>query len=89
MKELTTAKVFEILNASIDKAPINMDVMDKDLSELGVDSLLFIKIIVAIEEEFKCEIPDEKLLVSEMNTVNKIIRILQDLYTESVEQYKV
>lgn len=84
MKEITTAKVIEILNASIDNAPINIGVMDKDLSEIGVDSLLFIKIIVAIEEEFECEIPDEKLLIAEMNTVNKIISILQDLYTESI-----
>lgn len=86
MKEITTAEVIEIFNSSIDNAPINMDVLDKDLSELGVDSLLFIKIIVAIEEEFECEIPDEKLLISEMNTVNKIIGILQDLYTESIKQ---
>lgn len=86
MKDITTAKVIEIFNACIDNAPINMDVMDNDLSAIGVDSLVFIKIIVALEEEFECEIPDEKLLIFEMNTVNKIIGILQDLYTKSIEQ---
>lgn len=86
MKDITTAKVIEIFNACIDNAPINMDVMDNDLSAIGVDSLVFIKIIVALEEEFECEIPDEKLLISEMNTVNKIIGILQDLYTKSIGQ---
>ena len=86
MKEITTAKVLEILNTSINKSSAITDDFDTDLSEIGVDSLLFIRIIVAIEEEFECEIPDEKLLISEMNTVNKIIGILQDLYTGSIEQ---
>lgn len=83
MKDITTTKIIEVLNKNIDNSPINIENLDRDLSEIGVDSMQFITIIVALEEEFECEIPDEKLLISEMNTVNKIIEILQDIYSES------
>ena len=48
-----------------------------------MDSISFIQTIVSLEEEFECEIPDSKLLISEMNTVNKIIDVLQFAIAES------
>ena len=51
-----------------------------DLRTLGVDSILFIQIIVKLEEKFKCEIPDSKLMITEMNTVQKMIEVLQSLH---------
>ena len=83
MKEITTTKVIEILNANINNAEVREDKLDEDLSELGMDSITFIKIIVALEEEFECEIPDSKLLISEMNTANKIVQVLKDIETTS------
>lgn len=59
--------------------------LDEDILNVGFDSFLFIQLIVVIEEEFECEIPDEKLLISEMNTVNKIIDVLQDIYVKSLQ----
>ena len=50
---------------------------DDDLLELGMDSNKFIQIIVSLEEAFECEIPDEKLLFTEMNSVNKMLEVLQ------------
>ena len=44
-----------------------------------MDSITFIKIIVAVEEKFECEIPDSKLLIGEMNTANKIFQVLKDI----------
>jgi len=79
MKEITVEKVIDILNASIEDAEITEDKLDVDLSELGMDSITFIKIVVTLEEEFKCEIPDSKLLIGEMNTVNKIVKALKDI----------
>ena len=81
MKEITVEKVVEILNANIENAEVTEDKLDEDLSELGMDSITFIKIIVAVEEEFECEIPDSKLLLGEMNTVNKIVQVLNDIET--------
>ena len=79
MKEITIEKVIDILNASIEDAEITGDKLDVDLSELGMDSITFIKIVVTLEEEFKCEIPDSKLLIGEMNTANKIVKVLKDI----------
>ena len=47
-----------------------------------MDPISFIQIIVAWEEEFDCEIPDEKLLITEMDTVQKMIGVLQALYDD-------
>lgn len=79
MKEITVEKVIETLNANIENAEVTKDKLDEDLSELGMDSITFIKIIVALEEEFECEVPDAKLLIGEMNTANKIFQVLKDI----------
>lgn len=80
MKKIAVNQVLEILNANIEDSPITIDKLDASLMDLGMDSITFIQVIVALEEEFECEIPDEKLMISEMNTVQKIIDILQSLY---------
>ena len=41
------------------------------------------KTVVSLEEEFDCEIPDEKLLLLELNTVNKIYEVLTSIDTEA------
>ena len=79
MKEITVEKVIEILNANIENAEVTGDKLDENLSEIGMDSLIFIKLIVSLEEKFECEIPDSKLLIGEMNTANKIFRVLKDI----------
>ena len=83
MKEVEVKKVIEILNTSIENAEITSDKLDVNLSTLGMESIAFIQIIVALEEAFECEIPDSKLLITEMDTGEKIIAVLQELYEES------
>ena len=84
MKRITVEKVLEILNANIEGAEITGQMMEEDLPGLGMDSITFIRIIVALEEEFECEVPDSKLMVTEMDTAQKMIDILQVLYEESL-----
>ena len=79
MKEIAIEKVIEILNANIKNAKATEDKLDEDLSELGMDSITFIKIIVASGEEFECEVPDSNLLVGEKCTVNKVFHVLKDI----------
>ena len=67
-------KVIEILNSNIENSEVIEDKFNEDLSELGMDSITFIKIIVALEEEFECEVPDSKLLLGEMHTAKKFFR---------------
>lgn len=83
MKQVTIEKVLEILNIIIVDREISFEHLNENLSQLGVNSIGFIQLIVALEEKFECEIPDSKLLISEMNTPLKIIYTLQKLYDES------
>lgn len=79
MKKATVEKVIEIINATIEKEEISYKNIDKKLSDMGIDSIAFIQIIVALEEELECEIPDSKLLMSELDTVQKISDVLEGL----------
>ena len=72
-----TEKIVLILNDAIDGLNLQEDQYDVDLSTKGMTSLVFIHVVVALEDEFECEIPDSKLVLSEMNTVNKIKDVLQ------------
>ena len=47
--------------------PLSEDQIETDFSEHEIDSITFIRIIVALESEFELEIPDEYLLMSKMN----------------------
>lgn len=85
MKEIAVEKIIEMLNTNIKNITITRQQVDEDLSDLGMDSISFIQTIVSLEEEFECEIPDSKLLISEMNTVNKIIDVLQLAIAESTQ----
>lgn len=80
MKEVTKEEILDIINNAIEGAAIDLEQLDDDLSEMGMDSIKFIQIIVEIEEAFECEIPDSKLLITELNTVKKIFDVLQELY---------
>lgn len=79
MKEITINHILEIINES-DNIEINAEQLEESLPNLGMDSITFIQIIVKLEETFDCEIPDSKLLISEMDTVQKIFDVLQELY---------
>ncbi len=67
-------KVLTILNETM-----KPEVIDDYDSELIIDSVLFIKIIVELEETFDCEIPMSKLQLSELNTVAKITSIIKSI----------
>ena len=73
MKEVTKEIILDIINENMEESVIASNQLNDDLYELGMDSIVFIQIIVKIEEIFECEIPDSKLLISELNTVQKNI----------------
>ena len=81
MNAITIENVLEIVNSK-EKLEITTEQLEKNLPYLGMDPISFIQIIVAWEEEFDCEIPDEKLLITEMDTVQKMIGVLQALYDD-------
>lgn len=50
-----------------------------ELTEWGMDSIAFIRMIVMLEEEFDVIFPDESMLLDELNTVQKIEAVLLEL----------
>lgn len=79
MREVTIKEILDVINES-DNLNISEEQLTKNLAELGMDSITFIQIIVKLEEVFDCEIPDSKLLLSEMDTVQKMFDVLEELY---------
>ncbi|MBQ8175056.1 MAG: acyl carrier protein [Clostridia bacterium] len=73
--EAMEEKILKILN-DMEGLSVSSDQRDENLLDLGMDSIMFIQIIVALEDEFHCEIPDEKLLVTEMDTLQKMLDVL-------------
>jgi len=51
---------------------------DADLIEFGLDSLNSIELIVRLEDEFNIEIDDNDLFIDKINTINKLINIIQN-----------
>lgn len=51
---------------------IDAEQSEVDLTLLGMDSFSFIKIIVDIEDKYNILIPDEQLMVGQLNTFNKL-----------------
>ena len=83
MKEIEISKIVEIIQSNLENMLISQNQYNDDLTTLGMDSITFIHIIVELEETFDCEIPDSKLLISEMNTINKIAVVLEEAISTS------
>ena len=52
---------------------------DDSIDGLVLDSVDFVQLIVQIESDFSIEFPDEYLLPSELNSVEKIATIIETL----------
>ena len=57
MKEIKLMDVINVINKS-ENLKLSASQSEDNLSELGMDSITFIQIIVGLEEAFDCEIPD-------------------------------
>ena len=78
MQEITLMDVINVINKS-ENLKLSANQLEDNLSELGMDSITFIQIIVGLEEAFNCEIPDSKLLITEMDTVQKMYDVLREI----------
>lgn len=77
MKQVTVEEVVSVVNEVMEDVEITAANLDDDLIELGMDSIDFIQIIVSLETKFECEIPESKLSLFELNTMNKMIDVLR------------
>ena len=76
MREDILDKVLKVLNANLENTEITFEQTEDDLSALGMDSIVFNRVVVALEEAFDIEIPDEYLLITEMNTLSKMTDVI-------------
>lgn len=67
-----------IINENIESANITHDQLDVDLSQHGMDSIKFISIVIALETTFEIEYPDDFLLITQSNTINKLASIVAE-----------
>ncbi len=51
---------------------------DETLNRIGVDSVNFIEIVISLEEEFNIAFEDDELLLQNLNTINKLKRIISN-----------
>ena len=51
--------------------------VDDDLTTKGMDSFVFIQIVVGLEVKYGVEIPDEYLSYHDLNTVNKMVEVIE------------
>lgn len=79
MKKIELDQIIEVLNNCMKNAYITREMLDDNLPDIGMDSITFVQIVVSLEARFECEIPDEKLLISQMDTVHKIVDVLQSI----------
>lgn len=70
-------KVKKIITSVMEEEIVLDDITDN--LELYIDSITFIRIIVLIETEYDIEIPDELLLISQMNTIEKMVKAIEEL----------
>ena len=69
-------KVREIL---VDQLDVEEDAVTMEASiqnDLGADSLDIVDLVMSLEEEFDCEIPDEE--IENIKTVGDIVKYIED-----------
>lgn len=70
IKPIIASNLYEIIQNEI--------ITDETLLiELGMDSLTFIKIIVAIEERFGIDFNEDELLFEKLNTVGSLVNCVK------------
>lgn len=70
-------KILASVNRHIKYVSLTEENIDDDLKKLGMESIAFVGMILDLEETFSVEIPDEYLMLSEMNTVRKISDVIE------------
>lgn len=73
MEELVKKIVQENLEYKLEKKILLSD----KLSDLEINSIVFIKIMVALEENFNCTIKDDDLVIEKYNTINDFVKCIK------------
>lgn len=77
----TLNDIVELVRRAKLKLPVAIEALDPDkkISEQGIDSLDFTKILFEVETYFDIEIPDDAFDTDNWNTLNKIVANVNEL----------
>jgi len=70
-------KIFYIINNIYYEIKKNKIALETEFVNIEINSIIFIKIVVALEEAFDFEFDDEKLLIAEFPTVKSIVEYVE------------
>ena len=70
-------KILDVINKVLDEKDIHFILHEMNAEFLNIDSITFIKIIVALEEAFDFEFDDEMLLISKFPTIESMIEYVK------------
>ena len=72
----TQKKVLEVILSVLD-SKIDDITLETEFSGAGVDSITFITVVVALENEFNFEFDDEMLLITAFPTIKSVIEYVE------------
>lgn len=76
--EKTTEIIIQIIKTKLEESEIYCEIEnDSNLREMGINSIIFIKLVVAIEIEFEIEFKDEDLKSDKFNKVQDVVEYVQ------------
>lgn len=90
-KELNSVmkNILKIISNAMDRDIKKMNaLLDSGIEELGIDSMLFVQIIVAIEVEYNIELDDDFLLVNNFSTLFEFIQCIHDFLIDKRYLYE-
>lgn len=70
-------KALDVINDILKDKDVQINQIDIDLSSLNIDSITFIRIVVALEGEFDFEFDDEMLLITKFPTIKTMIEYVE------------
>ena len=70
-------RAFEIIISNVNDKVSNNISLDMDFNSIGLDSITFIKTIVALESEFDFEFDDEMLLITKFPTIRSMVEYVE------------
>jgi acyl carrier protein len=78
-------KAFEVIIANLSEKVSDNVSLDMDFNSIGLNSITFIKTIVALECEFDFEFDDEMLLITKFPTVKSMVEYVESKTTTNFE----
>ncbi len=80
-------EIIEIIKNNINITEKIDDIeLNTPLLNIGVGSLSFVRFIIEIEKQFDIEFPEDKLVITECGTIEKLCHTIIDIKRESQEE---